>query len=69
MSEYVAITYQGKLPGYTAYVGNRIYEFEWRKSVGIGNRADEVRLQDAMALAQFRDRRGKKIFFLEKFVL
>lgn len=66
MSEFVAITYMGKLPGYTAYVNNKTYEFEWRKSIGIGSRLDEVRLEDAMALAQYRDRRGKKVFFLEK---
>lgn len=69
MSDYVAITYAGKLPGFTASIGGRTYEFEWRKSLGIGSRVDEVRLEDAKTLAQFRDRRGKKMFFLEKFVL
>lgn len=69
MSEFVAITYMGKLSGYTVYVNNKTYEFEWRKSLGIGSRSDEVRLEDAKALAQYRDRRGKKMFFLEKSVL
>jgi hypothetical protein len=69
MSEFVAITYMGKLPSYNAYVNKRTYEFEWRKSLGIGSRSEEVRLEDAMALAQYRDRRGKKMFFLEKSVI
>lgn len=69
MSKYVAITYIGKQTGYLANVKGRAYEFEWRKSLGVGSRGDEVRLEDAMALAQYRDRRGKKMFLLEKSVL
>jgi len=43
----------------------RIYDFEWRKSVGIGNRKDEVELAHAKRLASWKDKRGKKIFILE----
>lgn len=66
METLIAITYIGKLPGFIAKVGNNIYEFEWRKSLGIGNRPDEVLPQDAEKLSEMKDRRGKKIFFLDK---
>lgn len=67
MSELVAITYIGRLPGFKANVNGRKYEFEWRKSLGVGSRADEVRPQDAQSLSQMKDRRtGKKMFFLDK---
>ena len=66
MSEFVAITYIGATPGFVAKCGSRIYDFEWRKSLGIGKSSDEVRLSDAKALARYRDRRGKKMFLLEK---
>lgn len=66
MSNIVAITYVGKNPGFIASVGGQKYEFEWRKSLGVGNRRGEVRPTHASVLAHFRDKRGKKIFLLEK---
>ena len=67
MNDYVTITYVGRTPGFAASVKGRKYEFEWRKGLGIGNRAQEVRPDDAAVLARYRDKRGKKIFLLEKF--
>lgn len=65
MVMYTALTYIGKTPGFVAKAGKRIYEFEWQKSLGIGGRADEVRLEDAIRLSKRRDRNGKKLFVIE----
>jgi len=59
------ITYTGKPPGFIAKVGKTTYEFEWQKTQGIGSRKDEVNPKHAMILSKWKDRRGKKIFFLE----
>lgn len=63
---FVAITYVGKLPGFKVACGDKTYEFEWRKAQGVGTRADEVHPRDLEKLSRMRDRRGKKIFLLEK---
>jgi hypothetical protein len=65
MAMYTAITYIGKTPGFAAKVGKRIYEFEWQKGVGIGRRSNEIKLDNAMKISKWRDRKGKKIFILE----
>lgn len=62
---HTAITYIGKNSGYVAKFKNKIYDFEWQKSRGIGNLLDEVELKHAVRLANRRDRKGKKIFRLE----
>jgi hypothetical protein len=41
------------------------YEFEWQKGVGIGRRSDEIKLDHAVKISKWRDRKGKKIFVLE----
>lgn len=66
MDEYIAITYVGRLPGYTVALGSRTYEFEWKKSLGIGTRQDEVLPSDAASLSRMKDRRGKRLFYLDK---
>lgn len=67
MSEnFVAITYVGKLPGFKVTCGDKTYDFEWRKAQGVGTRADEVNPRDLERLSKMRDRRGKKLFLLEK---
>jgi hypothetical protein len=63
--KYTTITYIGKTPGYTVKMGRKTYEFEWQKSLGIGRRQDEVSPDVVKKIAKWRDRRGKKIFFLE----
>jgi hypothetical protein len=64
-SDLIAITYIGKNSGFLAKVGKRTYDFEWQKSLGVGGRQDEVKPEHAMILSRWKDRRGKKIFFLE----
>lgn len=61
-----AITYVGKRTTYLAKVKGHEYEFEWQKSVGIGNRIGEIRPQDATSLLKRRDSRGKKIFKIDE---
>lgn len=61
-----AITYVGHKTMYSAKVKNREYEFEWQKSIGIGNRFGEIRPEDATSLLKRRDSRGKKIFRVDK---
>lgn len=63
--KYTTITYIGKTPGYTVRIGSRIYDFEWQKALGIGKRQDEVNPEHVKKIAKWRDKRGKKIFFLE----
>lgn len=61
-----AITYVGNRTIYLAKVKNREYEFEWQKSVGIGNRFGEIKPEDATSLLKRRDSRGKKIFRVDE---
>ncbi len=63
--ELTAITYKGRSSGYTARLGKRVYEFEWQKSLGVGWKPDEVSREHALVLANRRDKRGKKLFFVE----
>ena len=63
--DYVTITYIGKNSGFIAKVESRLYEFEWNKGLGIGNRLGEVRPDHAKKIAKWRDKRGKKIFVCE----
>lgn len=63
--KYTTITYIGKTPGYTARVGSKTYEFEWQKGLAIGRRNDEVDPVHVKKIAKWRDKKGKKIFFLE----
>ena len=63
--ELIAITFTGKPSGYIAKVGRKIYEIERNKSLGVGGRKDEVKPEHAVILSRWKDRRGKKIFFLE----
>lgn len=63
--KYVTITYVGKNPGFMAKVDSKVYEFEWNKGLGIGNRPDEVNPNHAIKIAKWRDKRGKRIFVCE----
>jgi hypothetical protein len=63
--KYTTITYVGRNSGYIAKVGKITYEFEWNKSLGIGGRNEEVRLEHVHKIAKWRDKKGKKIFVLE----
>lgn len=63
--KYTTITYIGKTDGYTVKMGPKIYEFEWQKGLGIGRKQDEVNPDHVKKIAKWRDKRGKKIFFLE----
>lgn len=64
--EYTTITYIGKNTIYNVKIGKKIYEFEWNKSLGIGRRQGEVHPDHIKKIAKWRDKRGKKIFALEK---
>lgn len=46
-------------------LGKDVYEFEWQKGIGIGRRSDEIKLDHAIKISKWRDRKGKKIFVLE----
>ena len=46
---YRAITYIGKSSEYCVRFKNKVYEFEWQKSKGIGNRLDEVELEHVIS--------------------
>lgn len=61
---YRAITYIGKGSGKIVRFKNKVYEFEWQKSKGIGSNSDEVELEHAIKLAK-RKSNKKKIFILE----
>lgn len=61
-----AITYVGNKTTYSTKVKNREYEFEWQKSIGIGNRFGEIKPEDATSLLKRRDSRGKKIFRVDQ---
>lgn len=63
--EYITITYVGRTPGYVAKVGSSIYEFEWNKSLGIGRRRGEVNSSDIPKIANWRDKKGRRIFRLD----
>ena len=63
--EYSTITYIGKTPSYVVKLRNTVYEFEWNKGLGIGNRQGEVNAKDIEKIAKWRDKRGKRIFVLE----
>jgi hypothetical protein len=63
--KYTVITYIGKTPGYAVKLGKDLYDFEWQKGVGIGRRSDEIKLDHAVKISKWRDRKGKKIFVLE----
>ena len=41
------------------------YDFEWQKGLPIGRGRDEVHPEHVKKIAKWRDKRGKKIFFLE----
>lgn len=64
---YRAITYvgTGKKSGIIVRMGKQIYDFEWQKSLGIGNATNEVLLKHAITLAKWKEG-GKRMFFLEK---
>jgi len=64
--EYTTITYIGKTPGYVVKLGSKTYEFEWNKGLGIGKRAGEVDTKDIERIAKWRDKKGRKIFRLDK---
>jgi hypothetical protein len=63
--KYTTITYIGKAEGYTVKMGAKSYEFEWQKGLGIGNKKEDVNPLHVQKIAKWRDKRGKKIFFLE----
>lgn len=63
--KYATITYIGKSEGFIAKVDSKVYEFEWNKGLGIGNRSGEVNPKHAIKIAKWRDRRGKRIFVCE----
>lgn len=62
---YRAITYTGKGSGKIVRFKKKVYEFEWQKSKGIGNRPDEIELDHAIKLSRRKTKKGKKIFVLE----
>jgi hypothetical protein len=64
--EFITITYVGRTPGYIAKVGNSVYEFEWNKSLGIGKRRGEVNPSHISKIANWRDKKGRRIFRLDK---
>ena len=63
--DYTTITYIGKTPGYVVKIENKVYDFEWNKSLGIGTRLGEVHPKHTKKIAKWRDKRGKRIFILE----
>ena len=64
--EYSTITYIGKSSGYVVKIRDTVYEFEWNKGLGIGNRQGEIRTKDIDRIAKWRDKKGRKIFRLDK---
>jgi len=62
---YNVITYIGKTPSFAVKLEKKVYEFEWQKGRGIGSRSDEIKVDHAMKISKWRDRKGKKIFVLE----
>jgi hypothetical protein len=64
--EYSTITYIGKTPSYVVKLRSSVYEFEWNKGLGIGNRQGEVNAKDIEKIAKWRDKKGRKIFRLDK---
>ena len=64
--EYSTITYIGKSSGYVVKLRDTVYEFEWNKGLGIGNRKGEIRTKDIDRIAKWRDKKGRKIFRLDK---
>jgi len=62
---FKAITYIGKTPNKVVSFGEKVYEFEWQKSVGIGSRSDEVKFDHARRMSKWRDKKGHKVFKLE----
>ena len=62
---FKAITYVGRSTVKDVRFGKKSYEFEWQKSLGIGSRFDEVKLDHAKKLAKWRDKKGRKIFIIE----
>lgn len=52
--EYSTITYIGKTPSYVVKLRNTVYEFEWNKGLGIGNRQGEVNAKDIEKIAKDR---------------
>ncbi len=61
----IAITYIGKNSGFLAKVGKKKYDFEWQKSLGIGNRVSEIDPKHALILSNWKDRSGRKMFRIE----
>lgn len=62
---YRAITYVGKGSGKIVRFKKKVYEFEWQKSKGIGNRLDEVELDHAVKLSNRKTKKGKSLFVIE----
>ena len=62
---YRAITYIGKGSGKIIRFKKKVYEFEWQKSKGIGNRSDEVELDHALKLSKRKTKKGKSLFVIE----
>lgn len=63
--DHSTITYIGKSPGYVVKLRSNIHEFEWNKSLGIGNRKGEIGVKDVSRIAKWRDKKGRKIFRLD----
>jgi len=61
----IAITYVGNKPSFMAKVGKSTYEFEWKKSRGIGSREDEIPPKHAQVMSSWRNKKGKKLFNIE----
>lgn len=62
---FKAITYIGYDRKKVVKIKNRVYEFEWQKSVGIGSRFDEVEYDHAIKMSKWCDKKGRKVFKLE----
>lgn len=62
---YTTITYIGKESGFAVKISGKIYDFEWMKGLGIGKRENEIGIEDSKKIAQWRDKKGRKIFRLD----
>lgn len=62
---YKAITYVGDLDTLCIKFNNSTYDFEWQKSLGVGNKKGEIHLSHAISLSYSQDQNGNKVFILE----
>jgi len=51
--------------GFVVKISGKVYDFEWMKGLGIGKRESEIGIEDSKKIAQWRDKKGRKIFRLD----